>query len=102
MWATRNLSQGIKLACYAPEIMAEKDFTHLNEQGSATMVNVGVKPRTERTATASGKLRMSPETRARVLASKVPKGNVVEVARIAGIQAGKRTAALIRCATPYR
>ena len=72
--------------------MAEKDFTHLNEEGSATMVNVGDKPRTERTATASGKLRMSPGIRARVLASKVPKGNVVEVARIAGIQAGKRTA----------
>ena len=80
--------------------MAEKDFTHLNEQGSATMVNVGVKPRTERTATASGKLRMSPETRARVLASKVPKGNVVEVARIAGIQAGKRTAELIPLCHP--
>ena len=80
--------------------MAEKDFTHLNEEGSATMVNVGDKPRTERTATASGKLRMSPEIRARVLASKVPKGNVVEVARIAGIQAGKRTAELIPLCHP--
>ena len=95
VWAKRNLGQGIKLACYAPVIMAEKDFTHLDEEGNAAMVNVGDKPRTQRTATAFGKLRMRPETRTRVLSSKVPKGNVVEVARIAGIQAGKRTAELI-------
>lgn len=100
VWAKRNLGQGIKLACYAPVIMAEKDFTHLDEEGNAAMVNVGDKPRTQRTATASGKLRMRPETRARVLASKVPKGNVVEVARIAGIQAGKRTAELIPLCHP--
>ena len=80
--------------------MAEKDFTHLNEEGNAAMVNVGDKPRTQRTATAFGKLRMRPETRTRVLSSKVPKGNVVEVARIAGIQAGKRTAELIPLCHP--
>ena len=99
-WAKRNLGQGIKLACYAPVIMAEKDFTHLDEEGNAAMVNVGDKPRTQRTATAFGKLRMRPETRTRVLSSKVPKGNVVEVARIAGIQAGKRTAELIPLCHP--
>lgn len=100
VWAKRNLGQGIKLACYAPVIMAEKDFTHLDEEGNAAMVNVGDKPRTQRTATAFGKLRMRPETRTRVLSSKVPKGNVVEVARIAGIQAGKRTAELIPLCHP--
>jgi cyclic pyranopterin phosphate synthase len=64
------------------------------------MVDVGDKPETQRTATASGKLRMGPETRARVLSGDVPKGNVVEVARIAGIQAAKRTAELIPLCHP--
>ncbi len=80
--------------------MANRDFTHLDEEGRATMVNVGDKPATQRTATASGKLRMGPETRARVLSGDVPKGNVVEVARIAGIQAAKRTAELIPLCHP--
>ncbi len=80
--------------------MAEKDFTHLDEEGRATMVDVGDKPETQRTATASGKLRMGPDTRARVFTGDVPKGNVVEVARIAGIQAAKRTAELIPLCHP--
>jgi cyclic pyranopterin phosphate synthase len=80
--------------------MAEKGFTHLNEKGNAAMVDVGNKPETQRAATASGKLRMSPETRTRVLAGDIPKGNVVEVARIAGIQAAKRTAELIPLCHP--
>ncbi len=80
--------------------MPTKDFTHLDEDGRATMVDVGDKPETQRTATASGKLRMGPETRARVLVGDVPKGNVVEVARIAGIQAAKRTAELIPLCHP--
>ncbi|MCH7824297.1 MAG: cyclic pyranopterin monophosphate synthase MoaC [Acidobacteria bacterium] len=80
--------------------MAAKDFTHLDEEGRATMVDIGDKPETQRTATASGKLRMRPETRARVLTGDVPKGNVVEVARIAGIQAAKRTAELIPLCHP--
>ena len=64
------------------------------------MVDVGDKPETKRTATASGKLCMGPETRARVLTGDVPKGNVIEVARIAGIQAAKRTAELIPLCHP--
>jgi len=80
--------------------MAERDFTHLDEEGRAKMVDVGDKRPSERTATASGRLRMSPETRARVLAGVVPKGNVIEVARIAGIQAAKRTSDLIPLCHP--
>lgn len=80
--------------------MADRDFTHLDQEGRATMVDVGDKPETARTATASGRLRMSAETRARVLAGDVPKGNVIEVARIAGIQAAKRTAELIPLCHP--
>ena len=64
------------------------------------MVDVGDKPETARTATASGRLRMSAKTRACVLAGDVPKGNVIEVARIAGIQAAKRTAELIPLCHP--
>ena len=80
--------------------MAENDFTHLDAEGRAAMVDVGDKPETQRVATASGKLRMGAETRARVLSGDVPKGNVVEVARVAGIQAVKRTAELIPLCHP--
>ncbi len=80
--------------------MSDRDFTHLDEDGRATMVDVGNKPETTRTASASGHVRMSAETRARVLAGDVPKGNVIEVARIAGIQAAKRTADLIPLCHP--
>ena len=64
------------------------------------MVDVGNKPETERTASASGRLCMSAPTRARVIAGDVPKGNVVEVARIAGIQAAKRASELIPLCHP--
>jgi len=64
------------------------------------MVDVGDKPSTARTATASGRLRMSADTRARVLAGDTPKGGVVEVARIAGIQAAKKTAELVPLCHP--
>ena len=80
--------------------MAEQDFSHLDEQGRARMVDVGEKPATERRAEASGRLRMQPATRDRVLRGDVPKGSVVEVARLAGIQAAKRTAELIPLCHP--
>jgi len=80
--------------------MSERDFTHIDAEGRATMVDVSDKDTTRRSAAASGRLRMSAETRARVLAGDVPKGNVVEVARIAGIQAAKRTAELIPLCHP--
>ena len=66
------------------------------------MVDVGDKAPTRRRARASGRLVMSPATRERVLQGDVPKGNVVEVARIAGIQAAKRTADLIPMCHPLR
>jgi cyclic pyranopterin phosphate synthase len=82
--------------------MSEPDFTHIDKDGRATMVDVGGKRDTERAATASGRLSMSPQTRAKVLAGEVPKGNVVEVARIAGIQAAKRTSDLIPLCHPLQ
>ena len=75
-------------------------LTHLDAAGRARMVDVGDKQATARTAVASGRLVMSAETRARVIDGAVPKGNVVEVARIAGIQAAKRTSELVPLCHP--
>lgn len=76
------------------------ELTHLDEQGRARMVDVGDKDVSRRTAVASGVLHMSAGTRAKVVAGEMPKGGVVEVARIAGIQAAKRTADLIPMCHP--
>jgi len=70
-------------------------LTHLDEEGAARMVDVGDKPVTRRTATARAVVRMSAETLAAVLAGDAPKGDVLGTARLAGIQAAKRTAELI-------
>jgi cyclic pyranopterin phosphate synthase len=64
------------------------------------MVDVGAKPVTDRRAVAEGLVRMEPETAARVAAGDAPKGDVVSTARIAGIQAAKRTAELIPLCHP--
>ena len=76
------------------------DLTHLDERGRARMVDVGAKPETARRAVARALLRMSPETAARVQAGDAPKGDVLGTARIAGIQAAKRTGELIPLCHP--
>jgi cyclic pyranopterin phosphate synthase len=70
-------------------------LTHLDETGQARMVDVGDKPATRRRARAEVVVRMSPETAAKVIAGDAPKGDVVGTARLAGIQAAKRTDELI-------
>src|SRR3954452_24149707 len=70
-------------------------LTHLDAEGTARMVDVSAKAPTERWARARAVVRMSPDTAARVVAGDMPKGDVVSVARIAAIQAAKRTAELI-------
>lgn len=75
--------------------MSDDGLTHADEQGNARMVDVGAKPVTDRRAVARGVVRMSPQTAALVAEGGAPKGDVVGVARIAGIQAAKRTAELI-------
>ncbi len=70
-------------------------LTHLDEQGRARMVDVGDKDVTEREAVARGIVRMEPETLSRLEAGDTPKGDVLAVARVAGIQAAKRTPELI-------
>ena len=71
------------------------DLTHLDEHGTARMVDVGDKAATDRRAVARALVRMSPATAAKVLAGDAPKGDVLGTARIAGIQAAKRTGELI-------
>src|SRR3954470_16143399 len=70
-------------------------FSHLDEAGSARMVNVGEKQTQQRTARASGIVRCRPETIVALREQALPKGDVLTVAKIAGIQAAKRTDALI-------
>ena len=66
-------------------------LTHFDESGASRMVNVGGKPVTHRVATASAVVTMQPETLTTVRDRKMAKGDVLEVARLAGIMAAKRT-----------
>jgi cyclic pyranopterin monophosphate synthase len=75
-------------------------LTHLDSAGSARMVDVGTKPATERRAVARAIVRVSRATADAVLAGDAPKGDVLGVARIAGIQAAKRTSELIPLCHP--
>ena len=75
-------------------------LTHLDESGAARMVDVGHKPETARSATASGFIAMSPDTLAAVRDGSGPKGDVLAAARIAGIMAAKRTGELIPLCHP--
>src|SRR3954464_10637577 len=76
------------------------ELTHLDEHGTARMVDVGDKPATDRRAVARALVRMSPETAAKVLAGDAPKGDVLGTARIAGVLAAKRTGELIPLCHP--
>jgi len=79
--------------------MTEK-LTHFDERGAARMVDVAGKSETHRVAVAAGRIRMLPATLAIVLAGTAKKGDVLGVARIAAIQAAKRTPELIPLAHP--
>src|SRR3982075_3904755 len=79
--------------------MTEK-LTHFDERGAARMVDVAAKPETQRSATAAGVIRMRRETLALVMSGTARKGDVLGVARIAGIQAAKRTSELIPLCHP--
>ncbi|HLB17237.1 MAG TPA: cyclic pyranopterin monophosphate synthase MoaC [Burkholderiales bacterium] len=75
-------------------------LTHFDAQGAAHMVDVGTKTETRRLARAAGRIVMRPETLALIEAGTAAKGDVLGVARIAAIQAAKRTADLIPLAHP--
>ena len=76
------------------------EFTHFDKEGKALMVDVSGKEITERTATAAGSVLMEPGTVARILAGGVSKGDVLSVARLAGIMGAKRTPDLIPLCHP--
>jgi cyclic pyranopterin monophosphate synthase len=77
-----------------------KKLTHIDDQGKATMVDVGHKPIQRRVAKASGRIDLSLETVALIHEDRMKKGDVLTVAQIAGIQAGKRTSDLIPLCHP--
>ena len=74
------------------EFVSGDRLTHLDEQGRAHMVNVGEKAMTHRICVARAEVEMAPETLDRISGDDMPKGDVLATARLAGIQAAKRTA----------
>jgi len=80
--------------------MTDKKLSHIDGQGRVAMVDVTDKDVTDRVATARGRVTMAPETLDLILADKITKGNVIEVARLAGIMAAKRTSDLIPLCHP--
>lgn len=79
---------------------ANKQLTHLDDQGRADMVDVGGKPVTERVARAGGKVKMQPATLRLIREGNIKKGDVLNIARIAGVMAAKRAADLIPLCHP--
>jgi len=78
----------------------EAKLTHLNPRGEARMVDVGDKAISHRSATAEGYIAMQPETLQRIEEASLAKGDVLAVARVAGIMAAKRTSDLIPLCHP--
>ncbi|MCY4128738.1 MAG: cyclic pyranopterin monophosphate synthase MoaC [Gammaproteobacteria bacterium] len=75
-------------------------LSHINADGEAQMVDISTKSVTQRVATAAAVLKMAPSTLTMILDGEIPKGDVFAVARIAGIQAAKRTSELIPLCHP--
>jgi len=76
------------------------EFTHIDADGNAVMVDVSEKQPSERTATAKGSVLMQPETLAKIMEGGVKKGDVLSVAQLAGIMGAKRTPDLIPLCHP--
>jgi len=76
------------------------DLTHLDDKGAARMVDVSAKPDTQRRAVAEGRIAMSAEATAAIREGAAAKGDVLAVARVAGIMAAKRTGELIPLCHP--
>ena len=83
-----------------PEATATSPLTHFDAQGQAHMVDVGAKAATHRIAVATGRIEMLPATLALIEAGNAKKGDVLGIARIAGIQAAKKTSDLIPLCHP--
>lgn len=81
-------------------VIGQGRLTHLSESGAADMVDVGAKDETVRTAIAEGAVRMLPQTLDLILTGNAKKGDVIGIARVAGIMAAKRTHELIPLCHP--
>jgi len=84
----------------SPDFPATAGLTHFDAQGQAHMVDVGAKAETRRVARATGTIRMQPATLAAIAQGSASKGDVLGVARIAAIQAAKRTSELVPLCHP--
>ncbi|MCU1246433.1 MAG: moaC [Acidobacteria bacterium] len=73
----------------------DRDFSHLDETGGISMVDVGAKRTTQREAVAVATVRMKPATLRRLIEQALPKGDVLTTAKIAGVLAAKQTSSLI-------
>ena len=80
--------------------MNERELTHFNRRGDVHMVDVGEKTPARRRAVAQGRIEMRAETLARILSGRHDKGDVLAVARVAGIMGAKRTADLVPLCHP--
>jgi cyclic pyranopterin monophosphate synthase len=80
--------------------MTETKLTHIDETGQARMVDVGAKPDSERVAVAAGEVQLQPATLALIRQGQMKKGDVLSVARIAGIMGAKRASELIPLCHP--
>jgi cyclic pyranopterin monophosphate synthase len=82
--------------------MAAKDFSHLDETGGVSMVHVGGKKATTREAVATATVRMSKDTLRKLVERAMPKGDVLTIAKVAGVLAAKQTPSLIPLAHPIQ
>lgn len=80
--------------------MPDFELTHIDEHGAARMVDVSAKPPTHREAIAAGEISMQPHTVSLIQEGNIAKGDVLSVARVAGIMAAKRTPDLIPLCHP--
>ena len=81
-------------------MQSSEELSHVNEDGEASMVDVGDKKVTDRRAVAGGRIQMSPATLEKIVEGDVEKGDVLTVARLAAIQAAKETSRLIPLCHP--
>jgi cyclic pyranopterin phosphate synthase len=88
------------MSTQAPAPQPESGLTHFDAQGQAHMVDVGAKASTHRVAIAEGRISMQPETLALIESGTAKKGDVLGVARLAGIMAAKQTSNLIPLCHP--
>jgi cyclic pyranopterin monophosphate synthase len=98
----KGQGRGGRIVEASPAGMRAAKLTHFNEVGDAHLVDVGAKPETAREAIASAVVTMAMQTAMTIDTGRVGKGDVLAVARIAGIQAAKRAADLIPLCHPLR